>query len=192
MNSGTRNSWRRTPSLRPWCEPGLAVITEPPPNGKIPAPTTPGSPGGTAACQQMCSRSCSPQQEASLRLPVPFRPPAVQRHRSILAAGGRAARSLAITRSMFMRSPDRSGHLPRSLWGKVRNLGRALLEPTIRAECSTASHSSGSPGSSTVAVGPVISKELHPAMASPRGNTTGSKPGGHQGAAGEAHRTRSD
>jgi len=193
------NSWRAIPSLRPlsvkpaWGRHSLSLTRT-----EIPAPTTQVSPAELAAAQQMCSRQLFPQQESVVRSSSAIRPRCFQTHRSILAAGGQAARSLGrITRSIgFDGSPEVRSPAQVSLWVKVPVIrGRALLEHHHQGrKCSTASHQAevarfqarwswGPPSfqASTRRTG------LNPGQ-----HHQGSNRGGPPGAAGEASSDRSD
>jgi len=127
MESGTRTRGAIPVAAGLECEPGLAVITEAlTRNGKIPAPTTPGSPGGTAAASRCCFAQLFPQtRKASFDL---------QCHQTALLpthrpSGRRRSSSpfpWPITRINCSEVPGRSGHLPSELVGQGPVIGRAL------------------------------------------------------------------
>jgi len=140
--SGTRTRWRRESPVAAAVsvEARPAVITEGPhPNGKIPAPTTPGSPGGNCfAASRCCSASCSPQQESVVRSPVPS-DRCFQRIGRILAPAAGSSAPWPITRIQLFDVHRRSGHLPSGAVGSRSRFNRtgSAASTTIQGRCAS-------------------------------------------------------
>jgi len=107
---GYRNSWRAIP-VACGLELSQAWPSSLSPLRTVnPAPTAPGSPGGTCCCQQCASRQPVPLNKKASSISSAIRPPAFQTHRSILAAGGSSSLPCRSTINCSMVT-ERSGHL---------------------------------------------------------------------------------